>query len=86
MSKEQQDSKVSRSFLRMVIKELGKPVPEELKMNSWELVDIAIKEIHLLQLRVRNAEKLVKQLKREDEGRRQRTFSAIEEFFNQKVH
>lgn len=54
MSENKQDSKTARMYLRMVLKEQGQPVQEELNLNSWELVDLIIKNIHLVDNELRN--------------------------------
>lgn len=77
----QMDSKVSRSFLRMVLKEQGQPVPDDLEINSWEMVDLIIKNIHLVDIEVKNLKAQIKQLQAQDAGRRERIFDAIEAFY-----
>ena len=81
---EKNDSKQARSFLRMILKEQGQRVDESLDINSWELTDLIIKNIHLVDLEVRNLKKASNQLKKEQEGRSQRVIEAIDAFFNTK--
>jgi len=81
---EKNDSKQARSFLRMILKEQGQRVDESLTLNSWELTDLIIKNIHLVDLEVRNLKKASNQLKKEQEGRSQRVIEAIDVFFNTK--
>lgn len=78
------DSKVSRSFLRMVLKEQGQKVSDQLDMNSWEMVDLIIKNIHLVDIEVRNLRKENKKMHRELDSSKQRVIESIEEYYREK--
>lgn len=80
------DSKVSRSFLRMVLKEQGQPVPEELVLNSWEMVDLIIKNIHLVNIEINNLRKQAKKRHREMETLSQGVLDAVSAFYSEKAH
>jgi hypothetical protein len=68
---EDKDSKVSRQFLRMTAKELGIQIDPALKLNSWELFDLIIKDIHLLLLELKRAKTENKKLKQQVESQSQ---------------
>ena len=65
----------------MILKEQGQPVPDELSMNSWEMVDLIIKNIHLVDIEVRNLRKQCKQYEQEKVTRSERIFEAIDAFY-----
>ena len=68
------ESKAGVSFLRMILKELGKEVPIELDITSWELVDLIIKDIHLRNDTRKRVEKYIKELEKENASFRQDIF------------
>ena len=64
-AKKNLDSRVSRSFLRMILKELGVKAPSPLKLNSWEMFDVIVKDIHLWKLETLRMTTEIKRLKKE---------------------
>lgn len=62
------DSKVARQFLRMILKDFGKPVNESIEMNSWELFDLISKEISLGKLEKKRLISSLKYLDRKISG------------------
>lgn len=75
------DSKVSRTFLRMVLNCLGQKIPEELNMNSWELYDLIEKNISILKNQSERHRKNVKSLLSGNDARRQFTIQAIDKWY-----
>jgi len=76
------DSKVSREFLKKVLRCLGRKVPEEIIMNSWELYDFIEQDIKALFRRVKRDEGNIRNLMSTDPGRRQFTIKAIGDFYD----
>lgn len=76
------DSKVSRTFLRKVMKCLGREIPGEISLNSWELYDFIEKDISILLQELERAKGNVRNLMSSDEDRRQFTIQAIGDFYN----
>jgi len=80
--RKQKDSKVAREFLRMVMKCLGRKVPNEITLNSWELYDFIEKDISTILRDLKRAKGNIKNLMSGDEDRRQFTMQAIGDFYD----
>ena len=81
MEKEQ-DSKVSRTFLRKVLKCLGRNTPKELAINSWEMYDVIAKDISIILRDLERAKGNIRNLMSSDNDRRQFTIKAIGDFYD----
>lgn len=73
---------MSREFLRKVLKCLGRKVPDELTLNSWELYDFIALDISILLKDLKRAKGNIKNLMSIDEDRRQFTIQAIGDFYD----
>lgn len=76
------DSKVSREFLRKVMKCLDIKVHCELTLNSSELYDFIEKDIAILRRDLKRAKGNIRNLMSGDETRRQFTLQAIGDFYD----
>jgi hypothetical protein len=82
MQRNKQDSKISREFLRRVMKCLGREVPGDITLNSWELFDFIEKDISIILKDLKRAKGNIKNLMSADEDRRQFTIAAIGDFYD----
>lgn len=79
--KPENDSKAARSCLRNILKEQGHQLDDNLVLNSFEMLDMIIKNIHLVDLEVRNLRKAKKAFLREHENRSQLIMDSIDGFY-----
>ena len=79
--KPEKDSKQARSYLRNILKEQGHQLDEGLVLNSFEMLDMIIKNIHLVDIEVRNLRKAKKAFLREHENRSQLIMDSIDGFY-----
>ena len=80
--KPENDSKFARSCLRNILKEQGHQIDDHLVLNSSEMLDMIIKNIHLVDLEVRNLRKAKKAFLREHENRSQLVMEAISGYYD----
>lgn len=76
-----QDSKLARIHLRSILKEMGKEIDPSLQINSWELLDLILKNIHLVNIELKNLRKANRQLQRKLDESGQYVLAAIAKFY-----